>query len=288
MRILLEPEGSSAGQIVVRGPVCRVGRSLPSEVVYPDEFLSAQHFAIDSSGPKCQVRDLNSRNGTFLNGARITETILEDGSVISAGQTTFRVRIEADASPVSILPELDASPWKDPKRSILEALRNGSAPLFGLLDAARSDRVLDLLRQSGEKYQSLYEGPQGRNLDNWAPYLVELPKDSRLLPWLLHEGWDNSWGVFLTCNSPFAAIRKHFRHFLMVESEGGQQLYFRFYDPRVLRVFLAKCSDEESEMFFGPILCYFLEGEEPTTMLRLCSTDRSTSQSTRVLSGVQS
>jgi len=289
VRLLLDPEGGSGGQIVVKGgEVCRIGRSQPADCVYPDDFLSSQHFAIECLGTQCRVLDLNSRNGTFLNGARIQEAILEDGCVISAGQTKFRVRIDADASAQCILPEINPSQWQEPKKFVLESLRKLPDTLFALLDAARNDRVLDLLQNSGEKYQSLYEGQQGRELDRWAPYLVELPNDSRLLLWLLHEGWGNSWGVFLACNDPFAAVRKHFRHFLMVDGEGGQRLYFRFYDPRVLRVFLAKCTDEEAGQFFGPVGCFFLEGTEPEAVLRLSRADRGAQQDNRAVSGAQS
>jgi len=159
----------------------------------------------------------------------------------------------------------------DLQRRLLDILRNQPEPLFALLDAARDDRVLDLLRNSGEQYQSLYEGKQGEELASFAPYLVQLPKDSRLLMTLVQEGWGKSWAVYLTCSKPVTDIRKHFRHFLIVQTEDGRELYFRFYDPRVLRLFLPTCTADESNSFFGPVRSYLLEGEERHILLQFTS-----------------
>ena len=263
MRVLIEPETAEGGQLVVQsGQVCRVGRRDPAELICSgDSFLSGLHFAVDCSGPECRVRDLASSNGTYRNGSRITEAVVADGDLISAGQTHFRVRLERESSSPSPLPVLDESELKATKSSVLQALRRAPGPLFALLDAARDDHILDLLLRSGEKYQSLYEGSQGRELDNWAPYLVALPADSRLLLYLLHQGWGQSWGIYLVCSEPFAELRRHFRKFLLVQAEDQQRLYFRFYDPRVLRSFLPACTPAEGASFYGPVQQYLLEGE---------------------------
>jgi hypothetical protein len=57
-----------------------------------------------------------------------------------------------------------------------------------------------------------------------------------------------------------------------VKTEDGKELYFRFYDPRVLRVFLPTCSPRETTGFFGPIKSFLLEDDPPQTLLRF--TDR--------------
>ena len=54
-----------------------------------------------------------------------------------------------------------------------------------------------------------------------------------------------------------------------MELEGEhKKVLFRFYDPRVLRVFLPTCTPKEVLEFFGPIKRYVLEGEEPTVILQ--------------------
>lgn len=62
-------------------------------------------------------------------------------------------------------------------------------------------------------------------------------------------------------------MRQHFRRFLLVHGDKGQTLYFRFYDPRILRVFLPGCTPEERIAFFGPISRFVMEAEDPATAL---------------------
>jgi hypothetical protein len=49
----------------------------------------------------------------------------------------------------------------------------------------------------------------------------------------------------------------------MVKTEEGEELYFRFYDPRVLRIFLPTCDREQLKDFFGPVDYYLCEDEDP-------------------------
>jgi len=47
-----------------------------------------------------------------------------------------------------------------------------------------------------------------------------------------------------------------------VQDAKGKDMYFRFYDPRVLRVFLPTCTPEELSDFFGPIAGFLIESAE--------------------------
>jgi len=150
-----------------------------------------------------------------------------------------------------------------PRHLALEALRAEGEPLFAVLDSARDPRVLKLLEQSEEEYESLYEGPEGEQLAAVAPYLVRLSWDSALLQPLVHGGWGRNWGVFLTSTLPFMETRRHLRKFLKVQDEKmRKRMYFRFYDPRVLRVFLPSCSPEQRMEFGGPLGTFLLEDEK--------------------------
>lgn len=140
-------------------------------------------------------------------------------------------------------------------------LRGELQPLFAILDAARDPNILKLLLDSKEQFQSLYQGKQGEALVHFAPYLVRLPQPSPLIEKLVLNGWGKSWGVYLTCDQPFEAVRTHFRRFLMVKTEAGKHIYFRFYDPRVLRVFLPSCTVEQLNLFFGPVSNYRMESQ---------------------------
>ncbi len=150
----------------------------------------------------------------------------------------------------------------------LARLLRGHEPLFAVLDAARDPAILKLLHDSGEQVQSLYDGRRGEQLADVAPYLARVPAGSSLFEALLREGWGRSWGILLACEEPFAELRRHLRRFLVVQTEDRSALYFRFYDPRVLRPFLASASDEQRREFFGPVSAFLLEGRGRRTLLR--------------------
>ena len=53
-----------------------------------------------------------------------------------------------------------------------------------------------------------------------------------------------------------------FRKFLIVKLEVGKELYFRFYDHRVLRIFLPTCYEKQLKYFFGLIKVFAMESED--------------------------
>lgn len=63
-------------------------------------------------------------------------------------------------------------------------------------------------------------------------------------------------------------MRHHFQKLLVVYDAGGNPLRFRYYDPRVLRVYLPTCNAEELAMVFGSVASFLLEDESPDRLLR--------------------
>jgi hypothetical protein len=84
---------------------------------------------------------------------------------------------------------------------------------------------------------------------------------------VLENGWGKSWASFIRTQTGFKQLRRHLRQFLRVRSEDGRKLIFRYYDPRILRVYLPTCRANELEMFFGPVDSFVTESEEPEQML---------------------
>ncbi len=153
--------------------------------------------------------------------------------------------------------------------AVLDQLQSLDQPLFALTDAGRSDDVLTLLHGSAVEMRSLYEGEAEVDLGRSGPYLVSLPHDSEVLPALVRQGWGRAWGVYVTTDADFGQLRRHFRRLLMVKRQrDGEQLYFRFYDPRVLRVFLPTCTPEQIEQMFGPVAAFWMEDESGAEVLR--------------------
>lgn len=89
--------GASPGQ--ERKPLVRAkttfGRK-DADVVLEDSAVSVLHFQIEAFGKEFFVRDLDSRNGTFLNGTKVRYSQLLPGDQITAGKTSLIFRTSDD------------------------------------------------------------------------------------------------------------------------------------------------------------------------------------------------
>jgi serine/threonine-protein kinase len=77
-----------------------VGRSGRAHLVLDptaDRFISRAHCLIDVRPPRCLVTDLDSTNGTFVNGERVHQADLSDGDEVRIGRTTIRVGIAPES-----------------------------------------------------------------------------------------------------------------------------------------------------------------------------------------------
>ena len=59
-----------------------------------DGRCSRVHLVMEANPPQCRLRDVGSRNGTFVNGQRVREAELSDGDTVLVGQTVLRIRVE--------------------------------------------------------------------------------------------------------------------------------------------------------------------------------------------------
>ena len=80
-----------------------VGRDPACEISHDDSLLSRRHAEFVTSGNTVSVRDLGSRNGVFVNGARASEQTLQPGDIVQIGP--LRARFVVDAAPRSMSPE---------------------------------------------------------------------------------------------------------------------------------------------------------------------------------------
>ncbi len=103
-----------AGKVIglKTGESVTVGRAVGrAQFALPhDTFMSGVHFAVECGASGCRVQDRKSSNGTFLNGARISEAMLANGDEIKGGQTIFKVKIVADAKLASMAPPQEVAP----------------------------------------------------------------------------------------------------------------------------------------------------------------------------------
>ena len=91
--VVLSGPGFRVGSVLEVSGVTIVGRDSGSGVrLDGDEFASARHARIDPRPDGVWVEDLESTNGTFVNGARITsKRLLQPGDVLRVGETELRL-----------------------------------------------------------------------------------------------------------------------------------------------------------------------------------------------------
>lgn len=90
---MLTVEGVPPGAVYAVEGTSRIGRSEESDIVLNDPSVSRTHAVVEIAAGRATLRDLDSTNGTFLNGRRIRAETLRDGDEVQLGNT--RLRFEA-------------------------------------------------------------------------------------------------------------------------------------------------------------------------------------------------
>ncbi|HTS47543.1 MAG TPA: SpoIIE family protein phosphatase [Bryobacteraceae bacterium] len=100
-----------------------VGRSSASELCYPEDAgLSRQHLALEKVGETWTVRDLNSKNGTFVNGERVTEPRpLGPEDRVTAGHLTI-VFAENASPPTNTVVFVEGASTTSPSTTVVASL----------------------------------------------------------------------------------------------------------------------------------------------------------------------
>lgn len=148
--------------------------------------------------------------------------------------------------------------------------------LFAVLDACDTPTVPEKIEEIGpDRGVSLYSGTSSEALCGIAPYLVQV--NGEIFHWIQTNLFGQPWGIFLLVQSSMAEVRKHLRKFLIVQNAEGKELYFRFYDPRVLSTFILSCDPEQVTEFFGPVQKYVC-APDPAVPVKLTGFEKATGQ----------
>src|SRR5581483_5780967 len=123
-----------------------VGRSPTAHFSLPqkDRYFSRFHFLVEVNPPLCRLVDLNSHNGTMVNGVRVERAELKHGDEISAGTTSFRVRWQADAAACS-LPAHGGGPGSDATADLPAPAAPVTRPGATTADLPRSEPPVPVL-----------------------------------------------------------------------------------------------------------------------------------------------
>lgn len=77
---------------ILPGSIKTVGRAPRADFVVDAPLVSRLHCRLTLQSDGLLVEDLESRNGTFVNGERVTKLVMRSGDVLRVGRVEFAVR----------------------------------------------------------------------------------------------------------------------------------------------------------------------------------------------------
>jgi predicted component of type VI protein secretion system len=102
--------GEVVGEFPVEKNVCVVGREATCEIHIDNLGVSRTHCQFIKRGQAYVLQDMNSANGTYVNGKRVGEHYLNDGDEILIGKHTMKYKAQGVAQPpasATAAPEAD-------------------------------------------------------------------------------------------------------------------------------------------------------------------------------------
>ncbi len=81
-KLILTLDGAVIREYPIEKDSLSIGRKHGNDIQLNDLTVSGRHALIVSMGEHIYVDDLGSTNGTLMNGARVTKTLLKHGDVI--------------------------------------------------------------------------------------------------------------------------------------------------------------------------------------------------------------
>lgn len=91
-RVLIRTDGNME-YVHVLGRRTRIGRGSDNELVLDTKHVSRYHAVLLAGPVHTSIEDLNSTNGVFVNGKRVSRQALKDGDKVTIGRTQYRYTV---------------------------------------------------------------------------------------------------------------------------------------------------------------------------------------------------
>jgi pSer/pThr/pTyr-binding forkhead associated (FHA) protein len=98
-KLVIQNQGMTGRVCELHTDRTTVGRVEDNTFQIADPSVSSHHCEVQLRGTEIFIRDLNSTNGTFINDARVTESVLKPGQTLKLGQV--ELKLEADGATVA-------------------------------------------------------------------------------------------------------------------------------------------------------------------------------------------
>ncbi|MGB9601940.1 MAG: FHA domain-containing protein [Verrucomicrobiia bacterium] len=124
-RLVILSEGMTGRSYELKSEKTTVGRVEDNAFQIPEPSVSSHHCEIYLRGGEVYVKDLNSTNGTFIDGVQITESVLKAGQILRLGQVLLRLESDTPQEKPS-KQSLSQTTMVVPQGVALEELEKGS------------------------------------------------------------------------------------------------------------------------------------------------------------------
>ena len=180
-----------------------IGRLPFNQLCVSDPSVSRQHCLIAPQQDGFRIRDLDSNNGTFVNGNRIDDCILADGDKIRIGDTIFRFALKEPPQEEQLyLPDNGVVVNTAVEQHVSASATTAMKKLFETVgrDGAGASRAMTLLKIGAGL--NAYQETEALQIDLLKQILEVVPAEQAaivlLTPWASGEPsvvvWDRRHG----------------------------------------------------------------------------------------------
>jgi pSer/pThr/pTyr-binding forkhead associated (FHA) protein len=108
-KLVIQNQGMTGRACELQTDRTTIGRIEDNTFHIADPSISSHHCEVQLRGSDIIIRDLNSTNGTFINGNKIEESVLKPGQILRLGQVELKLEVEG-AAPTTPAPGSTPAP----------------------------------------------------------------------------------------------------------------------------------------------------------------------------------
>ena len=112
-KLVIQNQGMTGRACELHTDRTTIGRVEDNTFQIADPSVSSHHCEAHLRGSDVLIRDLNSTNGSYINGNKIEESVLKPGQVLRLGQVELKLEVEG-AAPTAPAPGSTPAPMKKP------------------------------------------------------------------------------------------------------------------------------------------------------------------------------
>jgi pSer/pThr/pTyr-binding forkhead associated (FHA) protein len=159
--LVLFKKSGEAKTFELPSTVTVVGRRQDCDLCVPLMVVSRRHCELNQDQGQLRLRDLGSRNGTFVNGRRVEETQLKPGDQIQIGPVKFGVQINGQPAELKISdsaimqPPENLADFENDSEIQNEILKSESEEDLNDVDTSQSHptEIFDILNEELDSYE---------------------------------------------------------------------------------------------------------------------------------------